>query len=494
MKKVIILYLLVILSYPVFTAMAAQTVDDSFLKSINTEADETSCTISANGKLFIFIRKPKNNTNGDIYYTEFKSGRWTEAEPATDLNSEADETSPFISQNGNFILFSSNRPGSLKDSSSEKPSYDIYYSERKGDGWEKPALLFGAVNTPDDEINPCLAEGGKTLYFTRIKFNNSSDSKIIKVRNTSDIWEDVQTAEISDNRIADVYMLKKSENKPGFYFTGQKKKESTKKQLFYSDETGKNIYSMGSSAGDEITLCELNKNTLVVSTNENGAGGSYDFVIKKVSEEIKKESPSTYTLKFENSGYNNTDGIKIKILYFKSAAKDSWPERSEIMSPDNTGTIVISADPDIKRILVLPGQQDMKPFNVEFYTENDSISTYTIKVESLPDRQFILRPVYFNFNSCEISIKDIPYIHELIDYLRINEKIKISIDGYADGFGTYRSNIDISTRRAEKISDYLVKNGISKERITTKGHGYTKDKSRDTSQYNRRVEFNIPGQ
>lgn len=491
MKNLIILILFFIMSLPVVNVLAAPSVNESFLKNINTEADETSCTISANGKLFVFIRKPKNSSNGDIYFTEFKHGKWTEVKPATDLNSDADEMSPFISSDGKLILFSSDRQGSLKDSSAEKPSYDIYYSERKGTGWDKPVLLFGAVNTPDDEINPCLTKNGKVLYFTRVNVSDRTKSTVIKVRNKKDFWEDIQTAEISGNGIVNIYMLKKSDYKSGFYITGSKKTGPGRKKLFYSDDSGKNIFSISdtASSGDELTLCELNKKTLVVSSDENGIEGSYDFVIRKVSDSLKKASPSTLHLKIENNGYSNPDGIKIKILYFTSIAKDSWPEKSEIRTPDETGSIIFSADPEIKRILVLPGQPDMKPFNVEFLTENDSISTATIKVEAVTDKEFVLKPVYFEFNSCEMSLKDLPYIHELIDYLRINENIKISIEGYSDGIGTYRSNLDMSIKRAEKVREYLIKKGINKDRIITKGHGYKKDNSPDTSQYNRRVEF-----
>jgi hypothetical protein len=164
MKKAIILSLLMIITFTAVNAWSAQYINESFLKSINTDADETSCAVTANGKYFVFVRKPAGSDNGDIYFAEFKNGKWTDAKPAAELNSDADEMSPYIAPDGKLILFSSNRPGSLKDSAAEKPSYDIYYSEKKGDAWEKPVLLFGAVNTYDDEINPHLPKNGKHSF------------------------------------------------------------------------------------------------------------------------------------------------------------------------------------------------------------------------------------------------------------------------------------------------------------------------------------------
>jgi Tol biopolymer transport system component len=134
MKKIIISPLILIIMLTALKSWTAPLINKSFLKKINTDGDETSCALSGNGKLFIFSRKPKGSSNFDLYYTEYKRGKWTEVKAAADINSDADEISPYLPYDGKFILFSSNRQGSLKDSSAEKPSYDIYYSERNGEG------------------------------------------------------------------------------------------------------------------------------------------------------------------------------------------------------------------------------------------------------------------------------------------------------------------------------------------------------------------------
>jgi len=70
----------------------------------------------------------------------------------------------------------------------------------------------------------------------------------------------------------------------------------------------------------------------------------------------------------------------------------------------------------------------------------------------------------------------------------MNKNLVLTLEGYSDGIGSYKANLDISIRRAEKIRDYIIKAGIGKKRIKTKGFGYVKDKENDTLQYNRRVE------
>ncbi len=479
---------------------AASTLNESFLKSINTDGDETSCALSGDGNFFIFARKMKGGVSSDLYYAEFKNKKWTEAMPFSVLNSDSDEISPHVSKDGKLIMFSSNRQGSLKNSLSDKPSYDIYYSEKNNDVWEKPQLLFGAVNSTHDEFNPFITEDGKSLYFTRSPFNDSSITKIIKVTNKDDSWEDIRTVEISKNEVARIYMYKKAFNRPGSFASGFRKDDSKTRDIFYIEDSDNEIRELQglkdpvNSSGDEISITELSSDSVIIASNTNGINGSYDFFIRKIRQDSLNTSPEVFTLKIDSADYKKTDEIKVKILYFKSLEKNSWPVRFETMTPDSKGIINIKADSDIKRILVIPSESGMKPFAVEFFTEKNTIHTAEIKIVNSIDTEFTIQYIYFNFNSSEIRLTHIPYIHSLIEYLRNNGSALLILEGFSDGIGSYKANIDISLRRAEKVKDYIIKSGINKDRIQTRGSGYRKEKKSDTAQYNRRVESTIINQ
>ena len=502
---------------------AAQTINESFLKKINTDGDEAACTITANKKYFLFSRKPKGKDNSDLYFTEFKNGKWSVAAPVSELNSDSDDISPYISPDGKFILFSSNRAGSLKYSSTEKPSYDIYYSEKGRKGWGKPEQLFGAVNSIDDEINPYITKDGKQLFFTRSPGSDKSLTTIIKVIKKDDSWEDIETAAISKNSDIRIYMFKKSLFRPGSYITGYKKNDTAVPRLFFYDDSSNKIVPVNSftasdkSDDDIISITELDKDSVIISTKSPGSN-NYDFSMKKltpvkaektvktekkskggktskaeksVKAVDKSESPVTLSLKIDSENYTPKSDIKFKALYFDSLKKDSWPEKTEFVIPDSTGTINITANPDIKRVLVLPADESIKTFAVEFLTKKNSMTTQIVKIEPSQEKDIKPKPVYFNFNSCKIEITDITYLHELINYLRQNNKIRLLLEGYSDSAGTDKSNLDISTRRAEIVKEYLVKAGIDKNRIKTKGLGFVKDKSSGTLQSDRRVDFNL---
>lgn len=471
---------------------AGKAIDSSLLNIVNTEGDETSCTFSPDRKLIIFARKPKGANTSDLFFAELKGGKWSAPAPLTDINSDADDLSPFISFDGRTLYFSSNRTGSLKQGNAAAPSYDIYFSEKKEGKWIKPEQLFGAVNTMSDELHPSLSKDGAAIYFTRMSAGTLKSS-IIRVKKIKDFWEDVQTARITGDNTISVSSAAISAYRGVYIFSGYKN-GSTSRNIFFSSISEGNGGTVTedpalNSEGDEISFFELNGRDIIVSTNNGGISGSYDLSLKKMSKSAAI-TKSDILIKTEIRDYTAPGGINIRLLFFKSKKPGTDPVKSEIKQPAGNGDIKFTIASDIKRILAIPGNSDMKEFALEIFPEKNAITPF-ITIEQKSDKEFRIRPVYFEFNSSGLQVTDIPYIHDLIEYLRKNENLNLRIEGYADGIGSYHSNRSISIARAEAVKEYLVKRGINKNRVTTAGNGFIKDQPKDTSQYNRRVEFII---
>lgn len=474
---------------------AEKKIDKNFLKIINTDGDETSCTISPDRKLIIFARKPKGAENSDLYMTEFKGGKWSEPVPAAELNSDADELSPFMSRDGKKLFFSSNRQGSLKSGSAAKPSYDIYYSDRKDGKWSRPEQLYGVVNTMGDELYPSLTSDGTAIYFTRISHEAVTRSAIVKVIKKSDFWEDVQTARITGDSTISISAAARSSNRDVYILSGYKNGSPSRDIFFSPISEGNGAIPTGdpalNSEGDEASFCELSSSEIIIATNNGGIGGSYDLLLKKISKSVATAiTRSDILIKTEAGNYKTSENVNIQLLFFNSIKTGIEPVRRETKQPDSNGDIKLSVSSDIKRILAIPGNSDMKEFALEIFPGKGAITPF-IAIKQKSEKEFKIRPVYFDFNSSDIQVTDIPYMHELIEYLRINSSLNLHIDGYADGIGSYHSNRNISLARAEAVREYLVKRGVDKNRIKTAGNGFVKGEALDTSQYNRRVEFII---
>ena len=109
--------------------------------------------------------------------------------------------------------------------------------------------------------------------------------------------------------------------------------------------------------------------------------------------------------------------------------------------------------------------------------------------------KFILKNIQFNFNETILLEPSFEELDKLYDYLVENIHIKIEVEGHTDNIGGDEYNINLSTKRAKAVSDYLTARGINEFRVDYRGFGSKKPiVSNDTPEgqaLNRRVEFVI---
>lgn len=110
------------------------------------------------------------------------------------------------------------------------------------------------------------------------------------------------------------------------------------------------------------------------------------------------------------------------------------------------------------------------------------------------------RPVYFAFNSAQLSSEDKQLIDLVIGKINRERWIKqIRIAGNADARGTDAANQKISERRAQVVIDYMRTHGVrSSVRLVSVGYGARRPVAPNTTeaqrQLNRRVTFGVePG-
>ena len=124
--------------------------------------------------------------------------------------------------------------------------------------------------------------------------------------------------------------------------------------------------------------------------------------------------------------------------------------------------------------------------------EATSINNENIRYDSMA--VFANATIYFEFDKSNLTSKSIQTLKSTVNALNENSSIQITLAGHADERGTREYNLALGQRRAETVSDYLVLNGISKNRITVKSYGEERPAvlGQDEKSYskNRRVEIN----
>jgi peptidoglycan-associated lipoprotein len=101
--------------------------------------------------------------------------------------------------------------------------------------------------------------------------------------------------------------------------------------------------------------------------------------------------------------------------------------------------------------------------------------------------------VYFEYDQFNLTSKSIQALKGVTELMKRNTKITISIEGHADERGTREYNLALGQRRSESVANYLVANGINRNRLITKSYGEERPLSlgsNDTAwSKNRRVEI-----
>ncbi len=103
--------------------------------------------------------------------------------------------------------------------------------------------------------------------------------------------------------------------------------------------------------------------------------------------------------------------------------------------------------------------------------------------------------VLFEFDSSNLSADAKVNLDKLVKILNVYPDTDIEVQGHTDSKGSQSYNQSLSENRAGAVSEYLFNNGISNNRIRTKGFGENIPKynnnMEDGRSQNRRVEFLI---
>ncbi|MBN1415042.1 MAG: PD40 domain-containing protein [Bacteroidales bacterium] len=131
--------------------------------NINTKYWESHASLSKDGRTLYFTSNRKGGYGGlDIYKSErSRGGDWGSAiNLGPVINSKYNEESPFLSEDGKTLFFSSLGHYNMG-------GYDIFYSSRLDNGqWTKPVNMGYPLNTTGDDIFFTPVKNGEYAYYS----------------------------------------------------------------------------------------------------------------------------------------------------------------------------------------------------------------------------------------------------------------------------------------------------------------------------------------
>jgi outer membrane protein OmpA-like peptidoglycan-associated protein len=118
-----------------------------------------------------------------------------------------------------------------------------------------------------------------------------------------------------------------------------------------------------------------------------------------------------------------------------------------------------------------------------FYSENfmfEGIHTasepYIKRIVLNPTKvgeKMLLSNVFFEIDSWQLKKESMTELDNLVTLLWENTNMIMEIGGYTDSTGSLQYNMALSEKRALSVVNYLIRKGISSERLIYKGYGNT---------------------
>ena len=84
----------------------------------------------------------------------------------------------------------------------------------------------------------------------------------------------------------------------------------------------------------------------------------------------------------------------------------------------------------------------------------------------------------------------LPHLDSIVDLLRQEPSLTLTIEGHTDAYGSAEYNLELSRHRAVAVMRYLVGHGIDASRLVAVGKGKTSPMTANPfDSRNRRVQF-----
>ena len=414
-------------------------------------------------KLFFTVREGGNLFDDEnIVTASLSNNNFTDFKPYITLNSENNEGTPSFSDDGKFMVFTS------CEMDFKNNSCDIYYSQMKDNLWSKPRKFDDNVNSAFWDSQPFMYDGtlyfvsnrpggvgGRDIYYSVIK-EDGSFSKALNFKEVNTKHEEVSPVV----------------NDAIFYFSSNRDNSYGGYDIYLLDNNL--IFNLGSSVNsylDETSIFLWDDNLLLTVE---------DIMSNKKSQIIYGQ----ISKKYEPLQVN-----KLVRTYDKETGE-------EIISD-----LFIIKDGERKRF------SNQSKYNEDFYTNSsiiaeskgyfpsviEDLSSDTIDIfMSRLDENIILKNIYFDFDSYELSSDSKKYLSIISQWLGNNNFKEIQISGHADNVGSDEYNYSLSEARAEAVVKFILSIDPTIKNIYYKGFGNSVPiRPNYDGPENRRIEFKI---
>ena len=128
-----------------------------------------------------------------------------------------------------------------------------------------------------------------------------------------------------------------------------------------------------------------------------------------------------------------------------------------------------------------------------YFIDDVSVTPYQIEWAPEIGVAYVMQYIYFDFDKSDLLSESNDELDRLASYLTSHPDQNIEITGHTDNFGSEAYNRNLSDSRAKSVANYLIEQGVDRQRVAYKGAGSSEpiadNSTADGRSLNRRVVF-----
>ncbi len=348
--------------------------------------------------------------------------------------------------------------------------YDIWYSEwdERDSVFDRPRNCGRRINTEGDEITPFYDQNNRTLYFSSDYWPGLGGFDVFYARGERSRFKKNANFGYPINSGADeVYFILNTKHREEGFFASNRE---------------------GGQALMHPTCCDDLYAFLIRDYIHVAVQGTV-FEQYELPDSVAKDSIIKQPLKDAIVDLYIHDKEEDDIFYIKSDTTDSIGNYLIDLERNEDYRLIFRKDAYFYK------HRNVTTAGIE---RSDTLSQDIVYLERISKKPIRLFNVYYEFDKATLTEEAKSVIDTtLLTILEETPDIIVEISSHTDNTGDSLYNEDLSQRRAESVVEYLVKQGIDKNRLIAQGYGERKpvvpNNTREGRAKNRRTEFKVIG-
>lgn len=407
--------------------------------------------------------------NADVFFSKKnEKGEWERPEPVEgELNTEFDEGIVAFSPDAQTMYLTKARR-----ELNAPTSVEIYTSTRSDAKWSAPVKFEITADTLSTFGHPAVSPDGEYLYFVSDMPGGYGGKDIwrisLKERQGSlvNLGPDINTEGNDD------FPYVRSDG--SLYFSSDGHPGMGGLDIFRATAVGDpadlrwKVENMGfpiNSAGDDFGITFGNGEDGFFSSNRGDARG-YDHIYSFEYDPVRITIEGLVMDKDEEP---------VKNAIIRIVGNDGSNQK-EVARDDGSFSFALQRGVKYVMLAGAKGYLNQKQEFASDSTMEDANYWVEFILPSI-SKPSVVENIFYDYDKADLRPESKTALNELIAVLHDNPNVTIEMASHTDRWGSDAYNINLSERRAKSVVDYLVENGISRDRLQPHGYGKSRPKT-----------------